>query len=75
MGWLTHLVTGPDNQTHDVVRWGALLGILQAVGMSAYDVIVHGAHFDVQQFGMGFGAVLAAAGAALGMKKDTEPKP
>ena len=52
-----------------------MLGILQAVGMSAYDVIVHGAHFDVQQFGMGFGAVLAAAGAALGMKKDTEPKP
>ena len=71
--WLRHLVTGKDNQTHDVVRWGALLGTLQALGLTVYDVVIHAAHFNLQEFGLGMGALLGATGAALGLKKDTEP--
>ena len=73
MDWIKQIVTGKDNKTHDVIRWGAVLGILQALGLSAYDVIAHNAHFDLQAYGVGLGALFAAVGAALGMKKDTEP--
>jgi hypothetical protein len=73
MDWLQHIVTGKDNQTHDVIRWGAVLGTLQALALSAYDVVAHNAHFDLQAYGVGMGALFAAVGAALGMKKDSEP--
>jgi hypothetical protein len=73
MDWFKHIVTGKDNQTHDVVRWGAVLGTLQALGLSSYDVIAHNAHFDLQAYGVGLGTLFAAVGAALGMKKDSEP--
>jgi hypothetical protein len=72
--FLKQLVTGKDNQTHDVIRWAAVLGVLQALGLSAFDVVAHNAHFNLQEFGIGLGALLAAVGAALGMKKDTEPQ-
>ena len=73
MNWLLQLVTGKDNKTHDVVRWGGLLGTLQALAFTAYDVIGHAAHFNLQEYGIGLGALLGAVGAALGLKKDTEP--
>jgi hypothetical protein len=70
---LKQLVTGKDNQTHDIVRWAALLGVIQALGLTIYDVVGNNIHFDLQNFGIGMGALLGATGAALGMKKDTEP--
>lgn len=74
MATIKQLLTGKDNQTHDIVRWIAALGSLQGLGLSIYDVVVHHNPFDIQQFGIGLGAMLAGVGAALGFKKDTEPQ-
>lgn len=70
---LLNLVTGKDNQTHDLIRWLGLLGFIQALALQAYVVIWRGQPFDLQAFGVGLGALLVTVGAALGMKKDTEP--
>lgn len=75
MKWLRDIVTGVDGVTHDIVRWAAALGSLNAIGLAAYDVIGHAAHFDFQSYGIGMGAMLGGVGAALKMKQDTEPKP
>lgn len=75
MKWFKDLVTGLDGETHDIVRWAAGLGSLNALFLAGWDVIVHGAHFDFQSYGIGFGAMLAGVGAALKLKQDTEPKP
>jgi hypothetical protein len=75
MNCLRNLFTGIDNKTHDIVR---VIGGLVGVGgpfLAGWDVIVQHAHFDFQNYGIGCGALLAGVGAALGMKKDTEPKP
>jgi hypothetical protein len=67
------IFAGKDNRTLDLGR------IMWAIGTIVYFVLsVHsvyrGAVFDPIAWGTGFGAVLAAGGAALWMKKDTEPE-
>lgn len=42
--------------------------------LSVYSVVVAKQPFDAAVYGMGLGAVLGAGGAALWLKKDTEPK-
>jgi hypothetical protein len=70
---LRMLVTGKDNETHDLVRWLCLVGAIQGLALVCYTVIVKGQAFDLQTFGLGFGALLAATGVALGAKAHTEP--
>lgn len=71
---LRQLLTGADNSTHDFMRWLGLAGGITALALQVYVVVVKGATFDMQAFGIGLGALLAAVGAALGLKKETEPK-
>ena len=71
---LTQLLTGADNQTHDFMRWLGCASGGCALGLQMYVVLTGKQQFDVQQFGIGLGALFAAVGAALGLKKDTEPK-
>ena len=74
MKWLTDIVTEGDNATHCIVRWVAALGSVNGLGLAAYDVIGKGMHFDVQAYGIGFGAILAAVGCGrigLGVVKVT----
>ena len=66
------IFAGRDNHTLDLGR------ILWAIGTLVYFVLSihsvwHGTTFDPVAWGSGFAAVLAAGGAALWMKKDTEP--
>jgi hypothetical protein len=68
---LHDMVTEPDGVSHCPVRWLALLGTGQGLGMQAWAVFVQHAAFDLQTFGIGMGAMLAAVGAALGIKKDS----
>lgn len=75
MKWLRDLLTETDGATHDIVRWAAAIGSVNAIGLSAYDVIGHAAHFDFQNYGIGFGAMLAGVGAALKMKPETKETP
>lgn len=75
MNILTQMLTGADNQTHDVLRWVGLAGSLTALCLQIYVVVGKGQPFDIQSFGIGLGALVAAVGAALGMKHNTEPQP
>jgi hypothetical protein len=72
---LRQLLTGADNETHDFMRWIGLGGALTALGLQIYVVVWKSQPFDLQSFGIGMGALCASVGAALGFKRETEPKP
>jgi hypothetical protein len=74
MSWMKNMLTGVDNETHDVARVLAVLAFLVGLGLTIYAVAWKGQSFDLTQFGLGIGAMLAALGAALKLKEDTEPK-
>jgi len=65
-----HIFTEPDNQTFCPIRIVAVAGILQYMGITVAHYVQH-SMFDPQGFAVGFGALVAGTGAALGMKKDT----
>lgn len=69
---LLNLFSGRDNQTLDLGRILWAKGSVVFSGLAAYHV-VHTGSFDYIAFGTGFAAVLAAGGAAIWAKKDTEP--
>lgn len=70
---LRQILTGRDNQTHDLGRWlGALSGVA-AVFFQGWAVIVQKAPFDMQAFGVGVAALAAGIGAMLKLKEGTEP--
>lgn len=70
---LRDMLTGKDNVTHDFMRFIGMLGGLTALGLQIYAVVARGQAFDMQAFGIGMGSLAAGVGAALGLKKDTEP--
>lgn len=72
---VNQLLTGKDGYTHDVVRWLAVLCVVEALALVAYAVIWRGQAFDLQAFGIGCGALFVSVGAALKLKSDTEPDP
>jgi hypothetical protein len=67
------ILTGVDGATYDIGRIGLLTGILVFHAATFYAISI-GTKFDWLNYGAGFGAILAAGGAGIGMKKDTEPK-
>jgi hypothetical protein len=69
--FLQHILTEPDNKTFCPVRLVAVLGSLQYLGLAIANYIQHAA-FDPQGYAVGFGALLAGVGVALGLKKDTK---
>ena len=71
---LLHLFTGADNQTVDLgrVSWAVSLAAVIAAGI--HTAWAQG-HVDLVAFGTAIAAVVAAHGAALGFKANTEPKP
>jgi ATP-dependent protease HslVU (ClpYQ) peptidase subunit len=68
MNPLVMMFTESDNRTHDIFRYLALATILTAIGLQIFVVVMKGQTFDVQQFGIGSGALFAGMGAALMMK-------
>jgi hypothetical protein len=66
--------TESDNITHDLYRYLALFSIISGIGLQVFAVGWHGQTFDMQQFGIGTGALFAGVGVALGLKKDTTTK-
>lgn len=71
MNIFASMFTEVDNRTHDLFKYLSCLTVLVALGLTCYEVISNGTAFDIQAFGIGMGAVLAGAGAALLMKKDS----
>lgn len=66
------LLTGIDNETYDVGRLLWVLAFLVGMGLEIRGVLAREA-FDLQQFGIGVGALLLAGGASLKIKQGTEP--
>jgi hypothetical protein len=67
------IVTGIDNQTYDIGRLSYIIGLLVFLGLEIYVVAWKAIPFDMQAFGISFGAMLASLGAALNLKAKTEP--
>ena len=74
MKLLLDLLTTADGVTHDIGRYLGFFGGLNAIGLTIIDVLVNHAHFDMQNYGIGFGALALGVGAMLKLKVDTEPK-
>jgi hypothetical protein len=65
--------TGADNKSLDIGRILWTVGSFFYFGLSVYDISM-GGKFIPMDWATGFGVVLAAGGAALGMKANAEPK-
>jgi hypothetical protein len=72
MEWLKQLVTCKDNQTHDVARWSWVTTTLATIIGAGWNAI-HGGSMDLMSFAQAIGIISGAHGAAVMMKKDTEP--
>jgi hypothetical protein len=70
---INDLLTGKDNQTHDIVRWSLLYSILVLTAGLVFNA-VHTGLFDIEKFYLGSAAVVGAHGFGLMMKKGTEPE-
>jgi hypothetical protein len=77
--WLTlstftrNCLTGADNQTYDIGRFLWAIAFVVGIGLVIASFIT-GRHFDLQQYGIGVGALLAGGGWSLALKAKTEPK-
>lgn len=71
---MRELFTGIDGISHDLGRysWAASwAGLTAGAGANWW----HGAAIDLSSLAIGYGAIATAHGAALFLKRDTEPKP
>ena len=66
------LLTGADNQTHDVGRWSWVISMFSVIGAASFN-IWHGAVVDLMQFSQAIGAIVLAHGGAIFAKAKTEP--
>lgn len=67
---INDLVTEADGLTHCPVRYIALGSGVTALAMTIADVLINKHPFDIQQFGVGTGSLLAGIGGALKLKPD-----
>ncbi|MDD0965538.1 hypothetical protein R3J30_03570 [Xylella fastidiosa subsp. multiplex] len=70
---LKQLLTGKDNQTHDLVRWLGTIVVFTALTLTIYNVVWRGQTFEPQAFCFGMSSIFATLGAALKLKETTEP--
>jgi hypothetical protein len=69
---LKNLLTGKDNQTHDIARWSWAIGFIAVISLAIYEVMQ--AHqISLTELAEALGIVSGAGGASAMMKKDTEP--
>ena len=73
MEWLKHIVTGKDNETHDVARWSWIITTIATIIGAGWNA-VHGGAMNLMDFAQAIGIISGAHGAAVMMKKDTEPQ-
>ena len=65
--------TGPDGTTQDPARFLWFVGVVAFLFFTAHDVY-KGNHFDMVNFGLAYGGLLAAGAASVKIKESTEPK-
>jgi len=65
--------TGPDGETHDPARALWILGMVAFLAFSGYE-LWKTQKFDMVNFGIAYGGLLAAGAAGVKIKESTEPK-
>jgi hypothetical protein len=70
---LNDLLTGADNKTHDIARWSWMISFFAVLIGATYEMI-HGDMPVLKDFAEAIGIIAGAHGAAVMLKKDTEPK-
>jgi len=66
------LLTGADNQTHDIARWSWMLSLFAVLFGAGYEMI-HNNVPALRDFAEAVGIIAGAHGAAVMLKKDAEP--
>lgn len=69
-----HCITGIDGETVDPARLYGLVAVVTFFGLSIFSVVVNDAAWNAQDFGIGFGVLLAGFGIGVASKAGTEPK-
>ena len=70
---LKQLLTGKDNQTHDIARWSWMLGFIAVICIAVYE-IMQARQVSLLELAEALGVVSGASGASVMMKKDSEPQ-
>jgi hypothetical protein len=70
--FLNQLLTGKDNQTQDIARWSWMICLLTVVVIAIYES-THSS-ISLRELAESFGIIAGAHGAAVMLKKDTEPQ-
>ena len=66
------LLTGADNQTHDIARWSWMISLLAVLFGAGYEMI-HNNVPALRDLAEAVSIIAGAHGAAVMLKKDTEP--
>ena len=78
MSLLTNVIkdsfTTANGADYDIGRILWAMAVLSFFFLAGWAIVVNKQAFDALSYGSGLAAVLAGGGAALGLKKDTEPK-
>lgn len=69
--WLYAITTEPDNKTPCPIRLIGIVGTVFALVLTGHSVFVLHQPFDLQAYGIGFGALMATLGVAMGVKSDS----
>ena len=72
MKYFDQLLTGKDNQTHDIGRWSWALSFLVLVIVALWEV-VHANAVSLRELAESLGLISGAHSASIWAKKDTEP--
>ena len=69
---INDLLTGKDNQTHDLGRWTWLIGFFSVIMIAIYEVMQSKA-INLTELASALGIVSGAGGASVMMKSNSEP--
>ena len=70
----THILTGKDNQTHDIAKWAWMLGFL-LVGCSAIYLIYTGKDISLTELAGALGIVSGSGAASVAAKQVSGAEP
>lgn len=73
MKTLQGLLTGKDNQTHDLVKWCIAFTVLAVSAHDGYQ-LVHGVQTNVKDLAQAFALILFGGSAGIAVKRNTEPE-
>ena len=70
----THILTGKDNQTHDIARWAWMLGFLVVAGAAVY-LIYSGKEISLTELAGALGIVSGSGAASVAAKQMSNAEP